>query len=237
MRSRKRRDPYEEKKPYMVTDIFIGLCFSLFLISLGVIIAINLRPLYYLCISWFDIDTRSGLSADEIKLNYNALIDWCSPFHTGELRFPTLAASAAGISHFEDCKRIFNAIYIICGSGLLLSAAAVFWRTREREYRYLLVSSIMSVALPTVVGIMCLISFDFTFTLMHKILFTNDDWIFDPAKDPVINILPEGFFFVCAGVIILTVFVGALILLLRYRARKKRVRVTWLQPRKKNYIY
>ncbi len=237
MRSRRRRDPYEEKKPYMITDIFIGLCFSLFLISLGIIIAINFRPLYYLCIKWFDIDARSGLSVDEIKLNYNALIDYCSPFHTGDLKFPTLAASAAGLSHFRECKTIFNAVYIICAAGLLLSTLAVLYRTRDGEHRYLLVSSVMSVALPTVVGIMCLISFDFTFTLMHKILFSNDDWIFDPAKDPVINILPEGFFFVCAGVIILTVFVGALILLLRYRARKRRVRVRSLMPKKKNYFY
>ncbi|HIT90625.1 MAG TPA: TIGR01906 family membrane protein [Candidatus Merdenecus merdavium] len=37
---------------------------------------------------------------------------------------------------------------------------------------------------------------DFTkyFTIFHKIFFTNDLWLLDPATDLMINMLPEGFF-------------------------------------------
>ena len=37
---------------------------------------------------------------------------------------------------------------------------------------------------------------DFTrcFTIFHEIFFTNDLWIFDPATDYMIRMLPEGFF-------------------------------------------
>ena len=38
---------------------------------------------------------------------------------------------------------------------------------------------------------------DFTkyFTIFHEIFFTNDLWLFDPATDYMIRMLPEGFFY------------------------------------------
>lgn len=52
------------------------------------------------------------------------------------------------------------------------------------------------VCLPIIVGAIAFgIGFDAFFTLFHKILFVGDNtWLFDPAKDPVIWILPEEFF-------------------------------------------
>ncbi len=40
-------------------------------------------------------------------------------------------------------------------------------------------------------------SVDFTkcFTIFHHLFFTNDLWLFDPAEDYMIRMLPEGFFF------------------------------------------
>ena len=34
-----------------------------------------------------------------------------------------------------------------------------------------------------------------SFTLFHEIFFTNDLWLFDPATDYMIRMLPEGFFY------------------------------------------
>ena len=41
------------------------------------------------------------------------------------------------------------------------------------------------------------ISFQQFFVLFHKILFRNNDWIFDPTKDPIIDALPDDFFLAC----------------------------------------
>ena len=51
-------------------------------------------------------------------------------------------------------------------------------------------------SLPLVLGLVgVFIGFEQFFTLFHQILFVGDDtWLFDPAKDPVILILPENFF-------------------------------------------
>lgn len=42
----------------------------------------------------------------------------------------------------------------------------------------------------------CAFAIDFTacFTIFHELFFTNDLWLFDPATDYMIRMLPEGFF-------------------------------------------
>ena len=56
---------------------------------------------------------------------------------------------------------------------------------------------------------------------MHKLLFTNDYWIFDPAKDPVINILPDSVFLAAGAGIIVLMILGLVISGLLYRKHKK----------------
>ncbi len=44
------------------------------------------------------------------------------------------------------------------------------------------------------VAVSCAVDFTACFTLFHKLFFTNDLWLFDPATDYMIRMLPEGFF-------------------------------------------
>lgn len=48
-----------------------------------------------------------------------------------------------------------------------------------------------------VIAILMLLNFDEFFVIFHEVLFRNSDWLFDPNRDPVINILPEEFFTQC----------------------------------------
>ena len=40
-----------------------------------------------------------------------------------------------------------------------------------------------------------IMDFNAAFTVFHEVFFTNDLWIFDPAEDYMIRMLPEGFFY------------------------------------------
>ena len=44
-------------------------------------------------------------------------------------------------------------------------------------------------------GIACTVDFNTVFVKFHHIFFDNDLWIFDPAEDYMIRMLPEGLFF------------------------------------------
>ena len=233
----KRRNRYRKKNSPLLIDIGIGIIGTIFLISLGLVFAINFRFLYYADIDWFQIEKLSGLSVPVIKQNYNTLIDYCSPFYQGELQFPSLTASEAGLSHFAEVKDLFHIFYITLVASLFVLFIAFISKIRKGQYRFLLVTSITAIVLPIITLIGCAINFSKAFTLFHKIFFRNDNWLFDPATDPIITILPEEFFLQCAIVIIVTVFLGSLILYLSYRHKKEADQSVPLLPRKKNYYY
>ena len=62
-------------------------------------------------------------------------------------------------------------------------------------------------------GIAAVVDFDSVFVLFHHIFFDNDLWIFDPAEDYMIRMLPEGLFYDMV-MRIGAVFVASLVVLL-----------------------
>ena len=66
-------------------------------------------------------------------------------------------------------------------------------------------------ALPAAMGVLVAVNWQKAFVLFHEIAFDNDFWIFDPAKDPVINMLPNAFFLHCALLILGGVVLGSVI--------------------------
>ncbi|WP_310605385.1 TIGR01906 family membrane protein [Anaerosporobacter sp.] len=205
-----------------LTNILIGILFTLFFISISVIVVLNTRSIYYNNITNFELEKYSSLDRETIIENYDALIDYCSPFYQGKLEFPSLPASESGISHFEETKVIFVSFYYIAAITGVLLLCIILYKKRRRNTSYLRTSAITIIVLPAIVGIATALNFEKTFILFHKLVFRNDDWMFDPATDPIIDLLPEEFFMYCAIGIILLVILGSLLLfLIDYLIRKK----------------
>lgn len=209
------------------TDLLIGIIFTLLFISIGVVITINFRPLYYLDVNLLNIDTSSGYDKKEILQNYNTLIDYCSPIYQGELKFPTLKASANGLEHFREVKSIFIFFYILGAVTLVAAILIMIFKSKRRDYSYLLTSSITAVALPLILGCIMAVNFDTVFITFHKLVFNNNYWLFDPATDPVINILPETFFLHCALLIIIIIILLSIALFLYYRKKRRRMHIKY----------
>nr|WP_243167981.1 TIGR01906 family membrane protein [Anaerocolumna cellulosilytica] len=200
-----------------MTDILIGIVFTFLFISVGVIAAVNFRYLYYFDINYLKIPELSGLDAAIIRENYDALIDYNSPFFKGGLNFPTLPASASGLQHFEEVKSIFMSFYFIAFISFVLALIIILYKKRKRDYSYLFISSLTVIILPIIVAIGCAINFDAAFIFFHKIFFRNDYWMFDPVTDPVITILPDTFFLHSLLFIIACVLLGSILLYTIYR--------------------
>jgi integral membrane protein (TIGR01906 family) len=160
-------------------------------------------------INLLNIEASSGLPKEVILDNYNALIDYCSPFFTGGLVFPTLAASQSGIQHFVEVKNIFNAFFLLGGVTLVLAVIIIMQKAKKNDISYFIVSGITAVVLPLLLGFYMYLDFDRAFLLFHKLFFNNDYWLFDPSTDPVITILPDTFFLHCAIMIIVIVLLLA----------------------------
>ncbi len=234
---RSKEIPFEAPERFRWTDIPTGICFFIALVAIGLALAINFRPLYYLNISWLKLPESSGLNAVVIKENYNALIDYCSPFYRGDLVFPSIRASASGLSHFAEVKHIFNVIYIAGAVSLVFCIVSFIIKHKNKEYKYLLVSGIIALVIPVLLVIFSLINFNKLFLLFHMLVFSDDNWIFDPATDPIIDLLPETYFMECALIIAGTVIIGAAVVIIRYFISKKNRKTKQLMPLKKNYYY
>ena len=234
---RSREIPFEAPERFRWTDIPTGIFFFIALVAIGLAIAVNLRPLYYLNISWLKLPETSGLNAVVIKENYNALIDYCSPFYRGELVFPSIRASESGLKHFADVKTIFTAIYIAGAVSIVICTISFIIKRKNNEYKHLLVCGIIAIIIPVLLVIFSLINFNAVFLLFHMLVFSDNNWIFDPATDPIIDLLPETYFMECALIIATVVIIGAVIVIIRYFVRKKNKKVERLLPTKKNYYY
>lgn len=205
------------KKGSLIFHTALALILTLTIISVSVVFTLAFRPLYYLDISALNIPEESGYSEEEIRENYDVLIDYNMSFGGGRLEFPSLAMSEPGRIHFEEVRDIFNLFKYMAMAGAILSIAGIVFCIRRREYRYLKLTSILAVALPAVLGILVALNWDWAFVAFHHLAFNNDYWIFDPVTDPVITILPDTFFMHCALMILVCVALGSIICGLLYR--------------------
>ena len=178
-------------------SILLSLILTLTLISLTVVLTLACKPLYYLDIHALHIPETTGYTISEIKANYDAVIDYSLSFGKVPLEFPTFK---------------YMAIF-----GTLTGAAGILRQCRKQSYGYLKLTAILTVALPAVIGATVALNWDWTFAAFHELAFNNDYWLFDPATDPVINILPDAYFLHCAVMILVLVILGSLICGLIYR--------------------
>ena len=169
----------------------------LFLLSLAILFTIYLAWLVYpLEISWLNLTNRVHLQPQTIQHNFNVLMAYLTNPFSQQLEMPDLPSSVSGLHHFAVVKGLFH---LAQGVALVtLPIFYLFWKQVIRKgflplYRRAL---LIILSLPLALGLVgVFIGFEQFFTLFHQILFVGDDtWLFDPAKDPVILILPENFF-------------------------------------------
>ena len=177
---------------------FVGSLF--FLLALVILLTIYLSWLVYpLEISWLHLTSRVPFQPQTIQHNFNVLMDYLTNPLNQALEMPDFPSSASGIHHFAVVKGLFH---LAQGVAIVtLPIFYLFWKqVIQKGFLSLYRRGILiMVCLPLVLGLVAVfIGFEQFFTLFHQILFVGDDtWLFDPAKDPVILILPEDFFLHC----------------------------------------
>ena len=209
-----------------LTKLMLSIILTLTIISLAVILTLVCKPLYYLDIHALHIPEATGYTISEIKSNYNAVIDYCLSFGNAPLKFPTFPMSEGGRIHFAEVKNIFNLFKYMAIGGTLASTAGILWMRRRHCYGYLKLTAILTVALPAIIGAAVALNWDWAFVTFHEIAFNNDYWLFDPATDPVINILPDAYFLHCAVMILVLVILGSLSCAFACQKIKKKKRKT-----------
>lgn len=208
---------------YSKKDILTASSLMLWIITFAIIGTVFFKPLYYTDIYRLGIDTSSGMEVETIKENYHNLIEYQSIFYQGELQLPDFVMSPNGSLHFEEVKRIFEGIQILLCVTTITSAVLVYQQIRKKEYRFLRLTSIITVAIPSLLGVVVMSNFNAAFVIFHKLLFRNEYWVFDSRTDPVIQILPQPFFMHCFMMIIFMILMGSAICYYLFRYQQKKI--------------
>ena len=124
------------------------------------------------------------------------------------------------IDHMIDVKNLIQATLLFERIGLvLLLVFFIFFLFREgskifyENFKRIILGSflIWSILLFLIIFGM-IVDFNYTFTLFHKIMFTNDLWILDHNADFLIMIFPQRFFLeISAAIIILFLLINLII--------------------------
>ena len=205
-------------------NILISFSIAIFIISSSVILSLRFKSLYYYDVKKLSISEISNFSEDDIRLNYDYLIDYNLNNNVGEFNLPTIKYSKMGKIHFEEARNIFQFIKKIFYISGVISILGIIIIIKNKNIKILNTTSIMTILLPVLVSIPLIINFNYFFIKLHELVFSNDYWIFDPEIDPVINILPQNVFF-HIGMLILVIILGTSILLqVIYRLLNKKLK-------------
>ena len=202
-----------------ILNMIISISLAMFIISGSVILGLKCKSIYYNDVSKLNISSMSGLSEDEIKLNYDYLIDYNLNDFVGEFKLPTIKFSNEGKIHFEEVRNIFQFIKKLFYISFVISLVGIIFNIKNRNIKFLKYSSIIVTSIPV------MINFNYFFIKFHQVVFSNNYWIFDPDIDPVIEILPQEVF-LHIGVFILMIMLSISILLqIAYRLINKKMNI------------
>lgn len=207
-------------KQSKLLSLFWAVILALVLLTASIAAPILCRPLYYAHIDALDLTARIGLSETEIRRAYDEMMDYC----TGGDTFSTgvLPHSPEGASHFADVRGLFlldlRLLAVSLGAGVMLFVLTRLLRRRcapilGRGPGFWAGTGLgVSFAL---VGSLAALDFDRAFVIFHQLFFPGKtNWIFDPATDPIILILPQEFFRNCALLILGLLLGGCIVMIL-----------------------
>ncbi|KFN01356.1 TIGR01906 family membrane protein [Bacillus clarus] len=192
---------------FITLIVSYSIAFSIF--AIATMVVVYGKWLYYFEIDFLNIPDIADMTKDDIKRNYEALITYLSPFYEKALQFPTLDMSTNGRIHFVDVKNILVKIqYAMYGAIAIVVLGGAYLLKKQKE-KFLLHGAILTIIFPIVLTLPIAINFEKSFVLFHKLLFSNDYWLFDIKTDPVILMLPEEFFMHAACVILILILLGS----------------------------
>ncbi|KEI95300.1 membrane protein [Clostridium botulinum A2B7 92] len=210
------------KNKEFVIDILLSIILTIIFIIVSVKLTLNFKILYYWDITNLSIIKNTDLNTTEIKENFNYLIYYLNSHKNITFCLPSLPSSKEGIIHFKDVKNIFNFLDKFLFINIFISIPIIYYKLKiTKNVSFLKYSSISTIIIPLLLIIPLILNFDKGFTLFHKFFFSNDYWLFDPNKDPIINLLPETFFFHSVLLILFFIIFFSLISYILYKNMRK----------------
>ena len=198
------------------------LCLPLLLLTASLALVVNSAWLYEYGFDKYNVGQTTGLDQLELEKAATGLIHY---FNSGEGHIslsvmkdgkPFVLFYQREVAHLKDVKALIWLDYwLLLGTliyALGYAGVSLWWRRRRQLAWGLIGGSGLTLVLMLALGLGALFNFERLFLQFHLISFTNELWLLDPAKDYLIMLFPQGFWYdatlFCTGV----AWVGAMVL-------------------------
>ena len=184
------------------------LCIPALLLTASIGWAVNSARLYKYGFDKYDIGSTTGLADSELE---KAAVGLISYFNSDEEHIdltvvkndrPFVLFNQREIIHLKDVKGLIWLGYrVLLGTliyALGYTVASLVWGKR-RYWRQLAGGVVgggsITLALMLALGLGTLLGFDQLFLQFHLLSFSNELWQLDPARDYLIMLFPQGFWY------------------------------------------
>ena len=216
----------------------LALAVPLLIVSISVNAYSGWEELYTAGFDRYQISGVTGINNAQLQDVARSMVN----YFDGEVLSPQVVVDIRGQSrpvysqkelvHLEDVRKIIDMFKVMEVLSLVVLLAAGAYLLLRWEVGSLLkgiqAGAIVTVALLGTVMLWALIDFNSIFIVFHILSFSNDLWLLDPAKDYLIMMFPEGFFFDSAILIVATIIAAAAVLWIAAYAVKR----AWLSAQK-----
>jgi integral membrane protein (TIGR01906 family) len=201
---------------------------------------VNELRLYEYGFGKYEISQATGIDKLELKRVARHLVDYfnlkvnTAQIVVGKRGEEFNLFNERELVHLQDVRSLIQLDYLVQRGALLLLITCVLvllfgfrvgWRMLVKGLSW---GSLITVGLMVVLALWAFFGFEKLFILFHLVSFPNEYWMLDPAKDYLIKLFPEGFFYDAAllgfgAVILEALLLGGIALgILKLKAEKRK---------------
>ncbi len=129
------------------------------------------------------------------------------------------------LSHMEDVRKLILIAQSLFLFSFIFSIILIF-KMKAFSIKYYIIGILCVVLVSMVLFIFINNNFDKAFIIMHKLLFTNDNWLLTPGEDVIISLMPTSYFIYVFNTIItqfIILFITINVVLLVYINKIKKI--------------
>ena len=151
-----------------IINVIFSVIFSVLIISTIIKFTVGFKQLYYFDIEYLNIPVLSGLSKEDIKKNYDYMIDYNLDKDNKEFELPSIKSSENGKIHFEEVRNIFQILNKIFKISLVLSIIGLVINILNKNIEFLKTTSKALIVIPLILMLPIVVNFEGSFVLFHK---------------------------------------------------------------------
>jgi len=215
-------------------------CLPVLLLTSAICWEVNELRLYEYGFGKYEISQATGIDKLELKRVARHLVDYfnlkvnTAQIVVGKRGEEFNLFNERELVHLQDVRSLIQLDYLVQRGALLLLITCalvllfgfrVGWRMLVKGLSW---GSLITVGLMVVLALWAFFGFEKLFILFHLVSFPNEYWMLDPAKDYLIKLFPEGFFYDAAllgfgAVILEALLLGGIALgILKLKAEKRK---------------